>query len=51
MKLGRKPGTIVLDLPASDQNWVPKDLSMDIEATYNELKQGKPAGVLFHTWR
>jgi len=51
MKLGRTPGTIVLDLPASDQNWVRKDSSDAIEPTYNELKAHKPAGSLPHTWR
>jgi glyoxylase-like metal-dependent hydrolase (beta-lactamase superfamily II) len=51
MKLGRTPGTIVLDLPARDQNWVRKDSSDAIEPTYNELKAHKPAGALPHTWR
>jgi cyclase len=51
MKLGRTPANIVLNLPVRDQNWIRKDPSDAIEPTYNELKAGKPAGSLPHTWR
>jgi glyoxylase-like metal-dependent hydrolase (beta-lactamase superfamily II) len=51
MKLGRTPANIVLNLPASDQNWIRKDPTDAIEPTYNELKAHQPAGALPHTWR
>jgi len=51
MQMGRTPENIILNLPPADQNWLPKDPAMDIEATYHELKEGKPAGALQHAWR
>ena len=51
MAQGRTPGTIVLNLPARDQNWIRPDPSDAIEPTYNEIKSKKPAGALPHAWR
>ena len=38
-------------LPARDENWIPKDLSMDIEIVYTEISRHQPAGALPHEWR
>ena len=38
-------------LPAADANWIPADMSGDIEAAFREVKEGKPMGALPHTWR
>ena len=42
-------GTV--ELPATDANWVPKDLSLDIEATTAEIQGKAPAGSLPHVWK
>ena len=38
-------------LPDADSNWIPKDLSGDIEAAYREIVEKKPMGALPHVWR
>jgi cyclase len=38
-------------LPDADSNWIPKDLSGDVEATYREIAEKKPMGALSHVWR
>ena len=48
---GEKPGEIRLDLPAADKNWLPESLEQDIEVTYREITQHRPAGALPHRWR
>jgi glyoxylase-like metal-dependent hydrolase (beta-lactamase superfamily II) len=40
-----------IQLPASDQNWVPKDLSFDLEATHAEVTHHQPAGAVPHVWK
>jgi len=38
-------------LPAKDANWIREDMSSAIECAYAEIKAGKPAGALPHTWQ
>ena len=38
-------------LPDADQNWIPKDLAQDVEATYREIHERAPAGSLPHEWK
>ena len=38
-------------LPEADANWVPSDMSGDVEAAYREVSEGKPMGALPHAWR
>jgi glyoxylase-like metal-dependent hydrolase (beta-lactamase superfamily II) len=40
-----------IDLPAADANWVPKDLTLDVEATASEIVGKAPAGQLPHVWK
>ncbi|MES2394249.1 MAG: MBL fold metallo-hydrolase [Acidobacteriota bacterium] len=40
-----------LKLPSRDANWVRPDMAQDIAITYSEVKAGKPAGALPHTWQ
>ena len=42
-------GTVTL--PEADANWIPKDLTLDIEATTSEIEGKAPAGALPHVWR
>jgi cyclase len=51
VKAGKVPTGKTVVLPEEDKNWVPEDLSGDVEATYNEISQGKPAGALPHEWK
>jgi cyclase len=51
VKAGKVPTEKTVVLPEEDKNWVPEDLSGDVEATYNEISQGKPAGALPHEWK
>ena len=39
IKAGKPLDKIALSLPEADRNWIPQDLSLDIEATYNEITQ------------
>jgi cyclase len=48
---GKVPTAATVQLPERDQNWVPKDLSQDVEVTYLEIAKGKPAGALPHEWK
>ncbi|MGA2351100.1 MAG: MBL fold metallo-hydrolase [Terracidiphilus sp.] len=48
---GKTPAEMRVQLPSRDANWVPKDLSMDVQATYAEITQHKPAGALPHEWK
>jgi len=43
--------TADLKLPTSDANWVRSDMSQDVGIVYAEIKAGKPAGSLPHTWQ
>ena len=38
-------------LPERDRNWISKDLSGDVAATYAEITQHQPAGDLPHEWK
>jgi cyclase len=38
-------------LPARDANWTRPDMSQDVAITFAEIKAGKPAGALPHTWQ
>jgi cyclase len=51
VKAGKVPTGASVKLPEEDKNWIPADLSWDVEATYNEISQGKPAGALPHEWK
>lgn len=42
---------IKVTLPEVDANWVPKDLTLDIEATASEVIGKAPAGGLPHVWK
>jgi len=48
---GKPLAEIHVELPEQDSNWVPKDLSFDIEAEYTELTHHQPAGAVEHVWR
>jgi cyclase len=51
VRQGRVPSAASVQLPERDRNWIPSDLSQDIEVTYSEIHQGKPAGALPHEWK
>jgi len=51
VRQGKKLDEIKVELPAVDQNWIPKDLSGFIEANYREITEGKPMGALNHVWK
>jgi cyclase len=38
-------------LPERDANWIPKDLTLDVEATASEIEGKAPAGALPHVWK
>jgi glyoxylase-like metal-dependent hydrolase (beta-lactamase superfamily II) len=38
-------------LPERDANWIPKDLTLDVEATTSEIEGNAPAGALPHVWK
>jgi glyoxylase-like metal-dependent hydrolase (beta-lactamase superfamily II) len=40
-----------VQLPEADANWVPKDLTLDVEATRAEIDGKAPAGSLPHVWK
>jgi hypothetical protein len=42
---------IKVTLPASDANWVRPDMSQHVGIIDAEIKAGKPAGALPHTWQ
>ncbi|MGA3160964.1 MAG: MBL fold metallo-hydrolase [Terracidiphilus sp.] len=48
---GKSPAEMRIQLPPRDANWIPKDLSQDIQITYSEISQHKPAGALPHEWK
>jgi cyclase len=48
---GRMPSQMSISLPEFDRNWIPKDLSQDIEATFLEIRGRVPAGSLPHEWK
>ncbi len=48
---GKALGEIKVQLPERDNNWVPKDLSWDVEATYTEITHHEPAGAVPHEWK
>jgi cyclase len=51
VRQGRVPSGTSIQLPERDRNWVPRDLSQDVEVTYSEISSGKPAGALPHEWK
>lgn len=51
VKQGKTLAEISIQLPERDRNWIPKDLSWDVEATYSEIAGHKPAGALPHQWK
>jgi cyclase len=48
---GKSLAEIHIELPERDHNWVPKDLTWDIEATYTEITHHEPAGAVPHVWK
>jgi cyclase len=42
---------IKVTLPRRDANWTRPDMSQHINIIYAEIKSGKPAGLLPHTWQ
>lgn len=48
---GKPLEQIHVELPERDQNWTPKDLSWDVEATYTEITHHEPAGAVPHVWK
>lgn len=48
---GKALTEIKVQLPERDKNWVPKDLSWDVEATYTEITHHQPAGAVPHEWK
>jgi cyclase len=51
VKQGKVPTGKTVQLPERDKNWVPADLSFDVEATYAEIAGHQPAGALPHEWK
>ena len=51
VKAGKVPTEKTVQLPERDRNWVPADLSWDVEATSIGDIAGKPAGALPHEWK
>lgn|GEM_PF-532451 len=50
LKSGRKTETINIILPVRDQNWMPRNLSADIECANREITHHMPAGAVEHSW-
>jgi glyoxylase-like metal-dependent hydrolase (beta-lactamase superfamily II) len=50
VKAGRALEQIEVTLPERDENWVPRNLSADIEAEYREITHHQPAGAVEHRW-
>ncbi len=48
---GKALSEIKVQLPERDKNWIPKDLSWDVEATYTEITHHQPAGAVPHEWK
>jgi glyoxylase-like metal-dependent hydrolase (beta-lactamase superfamily II) len=48
---GKPLAEIHVALPERDRNWVPKDLTWDIEANYTEITHHEPAGAVPHEWK
>ena len=48
---GKTLAEMNIQLPPGDRNWTPKDLSQDVQITYSEITQHKPAGALPHEWK
>jgi cyclase len=48
---GKSGAEIKVTLPDADANWVPKDLTLDVEATASEIVGKAPAGALPHVWK
>jgi glyoxylase-like metal-dependent hydrolase (beta-lactamase superfamily II) len=48
---GKTPAEMNIQLPPGDRNWIPKDISQDVQITYSEITQHKPAGALPHEWK
>ena len=48
---GKTLAEMNIQLPPAGQNWIPKDLSLDVEATYTEITHHKPAGAVPHAWK
>ena len=51
VQTGKTLTDIHIKLPERDNNWVPKDLAWDIEATYTEITHHMPAGAVEHVWK
>lgn len=57
VKAGIKSGqsmdqmTAAWKFPAPDAPWMPANLTQDVEITASEIRTGKPAGSLPHTWQ
>ncbi|HEV2486595.1 MAG TPA: MBL fold metallo-hydrolase [Terracidiphilus sp.] len=51
VQAGKTLADIHIKLPERDNNWVPKDLAWDIEATYTEITHHQPAGAVAHVWK
>ena len=48
---GRTAEQIKISLPEIDANWIPRDLTLDIEAVLTEIRGHAPAGSLPHVWK
>ncbi len=48
---GKTLAEIRVTLPEADRNWIPADLTLDVEATYDEITHHAPAGSLPHVWK
>jgi glyoxylase-like metal-dependent hydrolase (beta-lactamase superfamily II) len=48
---GKTLAEVRVQLPERDRNWVPKDITWDIEATYTEITHHQPAGAVAHVWK
>jgi glyoxylase-like metal-dependent hydrolase (beta-lactamase superfamily II) len=51
VRAGKSLSEIHIELPKADRNWIPADLTLDLEATYNEITHHAPAGSLDHVWK
>ena len=51
IKAGEALVQVAIDVPDADHNRISQDLSLDVDATFNEITQHAPAGSLAHVWK
>ncbi|MDR3793525.1 MAG: MBL fold metallo-hydrolase [Terracidiphilus sp.] len=51
VEAGKVLADIRVELPEGDRNWIPRDLTWDIEAEWTELTHHQPADAVEHAWK